>query len=53
MAKVSGSAEFIVGTSKLVTQECNDTFLEQMVSRLSLEPSVIVIRWRILEQESG
>lgn len=37
----------------LVTQERNDAFLEQMVSRLSLEPGVLAIRWRIIEQEFG
>ncbi|MCS6812856.1 MAG: MgtC/SapB family protein [Cyanobacteria bacterium] len=39
--------------AELVTQERNDAFLEQMVSRLSLEPGVIAIRWRIIEQEFG
>lgn len=37
----------------LVTQERNDAFLEQIVSRLSLEPGVISISWRIIEQEFG
>jgi len=37
----------------LVTQERNDAFLEQIVSRLSLEPGVISIRWRIIAQEFG
>lgn len=39
--------------AELVTQERNDLFLEQIVSRLSLEPGVIAIRWRIIEQEFG
>jgi putative Mg2+ transporter-C (MgtC) family protein len=39
--------------AELVTQERNDAFLEQIVSRLSLEPGVIAIRWRIIEQEFG
>ncbi len=39
--------------AELVTQERNDVFLEQIVSRLSLEPGVIAIRWRIIEQEFG
>ncbi|HIK46172.1 MAG TPA: MgtC/SapB family protein [Leptolyngbyaceae cyanobacterium M65_K2018_010] len=39
--------------AELVTQERNDAFLEQIVSRLSLEPGVISIRWRIIEQEFG
>jgi putative Mg2+ transporter-C (MgtC) family protein len=39
--------------AELVTQERNDAFLEQTVSRLSLEPGVIAIRWRIIEQEFG
>ncbi len=37
----------------LVTQERNDAFLEQIVSRLSLEPGVISIRWRVIAQEFG
>jgi putative Mg2+ transporter-C (MgtC) family protein len=39
--------------AELVTQEQNDAFLEQIVSRLSLEPGVIAVRWRITEQEFG
>ncbi len=39
--------------AELVTQERNDAFLEQVVSRLSLELGVIAIRWRIIEQEFG
>jgi putative Mg2+ transporter-C (MgtC) family protein len=39
--------------AELLTQERNDAFLEQIVSRLSLEPGVISIRWRIIEQEFG
>jgi putative Mg2+ transporter-C (MgtC) family protein len=39
--------------AELVTQERNDAFLEQIVSRLSLEPGVIAIRWRVIEQEFG
>lgn len=39
--------------AELVTQERNDALLEQIVSRLSLEPGVISIRWRIIEQEFG
>ncbi len=39
--------------AELVTQERNDAFLEQIVSRLSLEPGVIASRWRIIEQEFG
>lgn len=39
--------------AELVTQERNDAFLEQIVSRLSLEPGVIAIRWRIVKQEFG
>lgn len=37
----------------LVTQERNDAFLEQIVSRLSLEPGVSAVSWRIIEQEYG
>ncbi|BAU42488.1 MgtC/SapB family protein [Leptolyngbya sp. O-77] len=39
--------------AELVTQERNDAFIEQVVSRLSLEPGVIATRWRIIEQEFG
>ncbi|MBF2082992.1 MgtC/SapB family protein [Thermoleptolyngbya sp. C42_A2020_037] len=39
--------------AELVTQERNDAFMEQVVSRLSLEPGVIATRWRIIEQEFG
>ncbi|MEN9216534.1 MAG: MgtC/SapB family protein [Gloeomargarita sp. HHBFW_bins_162] len=39
--------------AELVTQERNDAFLEQIVSRLSLDPGVISVHWRITEQEFG
>ncbi|MCS7226091.1 MAG: MgtC/SapB family protein [Gloeomargarita sp. SKYB31] len=39
--------------AELMTQERNDAFLEQIVSRLSLEPGVTSVRWRITEQEFG
>lgn len=37
----------------LVTQDRNDEFLEQIVSRLSLEPGVSAVSWKIIEQEYG
>lgn len=37
----------------LVTQDRNDAFLEQIVSRLSLEPGISAVSWRIVEQEYG
>jgi len=37
----------------LVTQDRKDALLEQVVSRLSLEPGVSAVRWRIIEQEYG
>ncbi|MBE9049981.1 MgtC/SapB family protein [Nostocales cyanobacterium LEGE 11386] len=37
----------------LLTQERNDEFLEQMVSRLSLEQGITAVSWRIIEQEFG
>lgn len=37
----------------LVTQDRNDTFLEQVISRLSLEPGVSAVSWRIIEEEYG
>jgi putative Mg2+ transporter-C (MgtC) family protein len=36
-----------------LTQERNDKFLEQIISRLSLEPGISGVRWRIIEQEFG
>lgn len=37
----------------LVTQERDDAFLEQIVTRLSLEPGVSAVSWRIIEEEYG
>ena len=37
----------------LVTQERNDAYLEELVSRLSLEAGVTSVRWRIIEEEYG
>jgi putative Mg2+ transporter-C (MgtC) family protein len=37
----------------LLTQERNDAFLEQIISRLSLEPGVTAVSWRVIEQEYG
>jgi len=39
--------------AELVTQKQNDDFLEQIVSRISLDPGVFSVRWRIIEQEFG
>lgn len=39
--------------AELVTQKQNDDFLEQTVSRISLDPGVYSVRWRIIEQEYG
>ncbi|MEN9255215.1 MAG: hypothetical protein Q6K26_10090, partial [Gloeomargarita sp. SZTDM-1c_bins_89] len=39
--------------AELVTQERQDAFLEQVVSRLSLEPGVLAVQWRVTEQEFG
>ncbi|MFQ3619055.1 MAG: MgtC/SapB family protein, partial [Cyanobacteriota bacterium] len=39
--------------AELVTQERNDAFMEQIVSRLSLDSGVTATRWRIIEQEFG
>jgi len=39
--------------AEMVTQERNDSFLEQVVSRLSLESGVLAVSWRIIEQEFG
>lgn len=37
----------------LVTQERNDSCLEELVSRLSLEQGVSGVKWRIIEEEYG
>ncbi|WAL58883.1 MgtC/SapB family protein [Thermocoleostomius sinensis] len=37
----------------LVTQQRDDAFLETIVSRLSLEPGVSAVSWRIIEEEYG
>lgn len=39
--------------AEMVTQTRNDQMLEQIVSRLSLEPGVTAVNWRIIEQEFG
>ncbi|MCD8489326.1 MAG: MgtC/SapB family protein [Desertifilum sp.] len=39
--------------AEMVTQTRDDHLLEQIVSRLSLEPSVTAASWRIIEQEFG
>ena len=39
--------------AKLVTQTRDDELLEQAISRISLEPSVIAVNWRVVEQEFG
>lgn len=37
----------------LITQERNDSYVEELVSRLSLEPGVNGVKWRIIEEEYG
>ncbi len=39
--------------AEMTTQTRDDGFLERIVSRLSLEPSVKAASWRIIEQEFG
>jgi putative Mg2+ transporter-C (MgtC) family protein len=39
--------------AEMVTQNRDDQLLEQIISRLSLEPSVTAASWRIIEQEFG
>jgi putative Mg2+ transporter-C (MgtC) family protein len=39
--------------AEMVTQTRDDLLLEQIVSRLSLEPAVTAASWRIIEQEFG
>lgn len=39
--------------AELVTQTRNDQALENVISRLSLEPGVTAASWRIIEQEFG
>ncbi|ACB49988.1 putative MgtC family transporter protein [Crocosphaera subtropica ATCC 51142] len=38
--------------AQLITQKRDDAFLEQIVSRLSLESGVVSASWQIIEQES-
>ncbi len=45
--------DFVEVEAELVTQHRDDPLLEQIVSRLSLEPGVTAARWRIIEQEFG
>ncbi len=47
------TSEQVEVEADLVTQDRKDAFLEQVVSRLSLEPGVSAVRWRIIEQEYG
>jgi putative Mg2+ transporter-C (MgtC) family protein len=37
----------------LVTQERDDSYLEGLVSRLSLEQGISSVKWRIIEEEYG
>jgi putative Mg2+ transporter-C (MgtC) family protein len=39
--------------AEMVTQNRDDQLLEEIISRLSLEPSVTAASWRIIEQEFG
>jgi len=47
------TSERVEVEADLVTQDRKDALLEQVVSRLSLEPGVSAVRWRIIEQEYG
>ncbi|MDF5728446.1 MAG: hypothetical protein PUP92_10515 [Rhizonema sp. PD38] len=48
------TAERVEVEADLVMQDRNDDFLvEQIVSRLSLEPGISEVSWRIVEQEYG
>lgn len=50
---IENHADRVSVEAEMVTQERNDSFLEQVVSRLSLEPGVLAVSWRIIEQEFG
>jgi putative Mg2+ transporter-C (MgtC) family protein len=39
--------------AEMLTQTRDDQLLEQIISRLSLEPGVIAASWRVIEQEFG
>ncbi len=39
--------------AEMVTQTRDDQLLEQIISRLSLEPAITAASWRIIEQEFG
>ncbi len=47
------TADKVEVEADLVTQDRNDAFLEQIISRLSLEPGVTAVSWKIIEQEYG
>ena len=47
------TSERVEVEADLATQDRNDAFLEQIVSRLSLEPGISAVSWRIVEQEYG
>lgn len=49
--EIKNSPDRIDLSVELITQKRNDVFLEQIVSRLSLESGVFGVSWRILEQE--
>ncbi len=39
--------------AEMITQSRDDGRMEQIVSRLSMEPGVTAVSWRIIEQEFG
>ncbi len=39
--------------AELITQKRNDALMEQLVGRLSIEPSIFSVSWRRLEQDVG
>ncbi|MBE9166277.1 MgtC/SapB family protein [Pleurocapsales cyanobacterium LEGE 06147] len=45
--------EMVEVEADIMTQERQDDVLEQIVNRLSLEPGVTAVEWRIIEEEYG
>ncbi|MCW6037488.1 hypothetical protein K4A83_14570 [Spirulina subsalsa FACHB-351] len=47
------SKEQVEVEAEMITQSRDDGRMEQIVSRLSMEPGVTAASWRIIEQEFG
>lgn len=50
--EATGRSQDVKLIAELVTQGCNDHFLERMASRLSHEPGVVAVTWQV-EHHAG